>query len=231
MGGPTDSLTATTLRGTWGSLRPLDCERDAARIFAQTHGTEIGPTWVEMKVGPFQTEADFVGHVAELLADPRRAFFAVVGADDCALGWLCLMEANGAHKTIEVGYVLYAPEIQRSTLATEAFYLIMCHVFDTLRYQRLEWTCTAENTRSRRAADRLGFVFEGIQRSKLILKGATRDIAMYSLLASEWPQRRRAMQEWLVPSNFDRGVQRTPLLRPGKPTYDRRIADSELRLN
>lgn len=211
MGGSTDALSAATLWGTWGGLRPLDGERDARRIFAHTHGAQIGSTWIEMKVGPFATESDFVHHVAELVADPLRAFFAVVGPDDQALGWLCLMEASNTHKAIELGYVLYAPSMQRTTLATEAFYLIMCHVFDTLGYQRLEWTCTADNAKSRRAADRLGFVFEGILRSKLILKGLTRDIAVYSLLANEWPERRRAMRDWLDPSNFDRGVQRSPL--------------------
>lgn len=211
MSGPITELSATYLPGRWGSLRPLDTERDARRIYAQTHGAEIEPTWVEMKVGPFPTEAEFVAHVAELVADRKRAFFAVVGPDDEAQGWMCLMEASAAHKTIELGYVLYAPSLQRTTLATEAFYLAMAHVFDTLGYQRLEWTCTAQNMRSRRAADRLGFVFEGVMRRKLILKGATRDIAMYSLLAGEWPERRRAMQEWLDPANFENGTQRRPL--------------------
>jgi RimJ/RimL family protein N-acetyltransferase len=211
MGGPSDALSAATLPGTWGGLRPLDCERDAGRLFADTHGAEIGQIWLEMKVGPFPTEADFVRHVAELVADPLRAFFAVVGPDDRAVGWLCLMEASSAHKAIELGYVLYAPSMQRTTLATEAFYLVMSHVFDALGFQRLEWTCTAENAKSRRAADRLGFTFEGILRSKLVLKGYTRDVAIYSLLASEWPDVKRAMRDWLDPSNFDGGVQRLPM--------------------
>lgn len=215
MSGPSTELNATRLRGIWGSLRPLNVERDAARIYAQTHGAEIAPTWQEMKVGPFPAEADFVAHVAELVADRKRAFFAVVGPDDAAQGWLCLMEASAPHKTIEIGYVLYGPLLQRTTLATEAFYLAMAHVFDDLGYQRLEWTCTAQNMRSRRAADRLGFVFEGVMRRKLILKGATRDIAMYSLLADEWPERRQAMQDWLHPSNFANGTQRRPLSMQG----------------
>jgi RimJ/RimL family protein N-acetyltransferase len=211
MGGPSDALNAIALPGIWGGLRPLDCERDAWSLFADTHGTDIGQTWVEMKVGPFPTEADFVKHVAELVADPLRAFFAVVGPDDRAVGWLCLMEASTAHKAIELGYVLYGPSMQRTTLATEAFYLVMSHVFDTLGHQRLEWTCTAENAKSRRAADRLGFTLEGILRSKLILKGVTRDVAVYSLLATEWPDVKRAMRDWLDPSNFDGGVQRSPM--------------------
>jgi RimJ/RimL family protein N-acetyltransferase len=215
MSGPITELSATHLPGRWGGLRPLDTERDAGRIYAQTHGAEIEPTWVEMKVGPFLSEADFVAHVAELVADRQRAFFAVVGPDDEAQGWLCLMEASAAHKSIELGYVLYAPSLQRTTLATEAFYLVMAYVFDILGYQRLEWTCTAQNTRSRRAADRLGFTFEGVMRSKFILKKATRDIAMYSLLAEEWVEQRSAMRDWLDPANFKDGVQRRPLALRG----------------
>jgi RimJ/RimL family protein N-acetyltransferase len=216
MNGPITELNATHLSGLWGGLRPLEVERDAGRIYAQTHGAEIEPTWVEMKVGPFPTEADFAAHVAELVSDRKRAFFAVVGPDDEAQGWLCLMEASAAHKGIELGYVLYAPSLQRTTLATEAFYLAMAYVFDTLGYQRLEWTCTVQNMRSRRAADRLGFTFEGVMRSKFILKGVTRDIAMYSLLAEEWKEQRNAMRDWLDPANFENGVQRRPLALRGR---------------
>lgn len=211
MGGPATELAAVHLPGIWGALRPLDTKHDAARVYAATHGAEIGPTWQEMKVGPFADEAAFAEHVEELVADPYRAFFAVVGPDDLAHGWLCLMEASAAHRSIEIGYVLYVPEIQRTTLATEAFYLAMAHIFDDLGYRRLEWTCTAQNARSRRAADRLGFMFEGVMRCKLILKGIVRDIAMYSMLAEEWPEQRRAMREWLAPANFENGVQRRPL--------------------
>lgn len=211
MGGATDKLEPAILRGIWGGLRPLDAVRDAPSLFALTHGHDAGPTWVDMKVGPFPTEADFLAHAADLVADPLRAFFAVTGPDDAALGWLCLMEGSTAHKSIELGYVLYAPTMQRTTLATEAFYLVMAHAFETLKVDRLEWTCTAENARSRRAADRLGFVFEGILRRKLVLKGVTRDIAMYSMLSSEWTERRRNFQDWLDPANFDNGVQRQPL--------------------
>lgn len=211
MGSSAAELKPAVVSGTWGSLRPLDVERDAARIYGQTHGPEIAATWQEMKVGPFATAADFTQHVAELVADPHRAFFAVTDPDGLAQGWLCLMEASMAHRSIEIGYVLYAPTLQRTTLATEAFYLAMAHVFDTLGYLRLEWTCTAQNARSRRAADRLGFKFEGVMRSKLILKGITRDIAMYSMLADEWPSRRRAMRDWLDPANFEDGMQRRPL--------------------
>jgi RimJ/RimL family protein N-acetyltransferase len=206
-----DNLNARSLDGIWTRLRPLDCSRDAAPLFAFTHGPEMEATWKEMKVGPFATAQAFAEHVAELEADPHRAFFTVLGPDDMPLGWLCLMEGAAAHRSIELGYVLYAPQMRRTRMATEAFYLMMRHVFDDLGYHRLEWTCTAANAISRRAAMRLGFQFEGIMRGKLILKGQTRDIAMYSLLANEWPGRKMAFEDWLDPSNFDGEQQRRPL--------------------
>lgn len=207
-----DHLHAGNIDGIWTRLRPLDCARDANHLFAFTHGEEMEPTWREMKLGPFSSAQAFADHVAELEADPHRAFFTVIGADDVPLGWLCLMEGASAHKSIELGYVLYAPQLRRTRMATEAFYLMMRHVFDDLGYDRLEWTCTSSNAISRRAATRLGFQFEGIMRNKLILKGQAKDIAMYSLLHSEWPGRKAAFEDWLAPSNFDGEQQRRPLI-------------------
>ena len=49
-------------------------------------------------------------------------------------------------------------------------------------------------------------------RSKLVLKGVTHDIPLYSMLAGEWAVRRVAMERWLDPANFDQnGQQRTAL--------------------
>ncbi|RWC92642.1 MAG: N-acetyltransferase [Mesorhizobium sp.] len=199
--------SAIELVGRWGRLRPLDAARDAAGLYPLSHDEHTQATWIDMKVGPFATERAFAEHVAALVADPKRAFFAVDGPDGGPLGWLCLMEARPAHHVVELGYVLYTPPLQRTRLATEALYLILRHVFDDLGYRRLEWTCTSTNQRSRKAADRLGFVYEGMLREGLFLKGKPRDICMYSILSSEWPARRAALEAWLDPANFRDGRQ------------------------
>lgn len=206
MAGQRDSLASVELSGRWGLLRPLAVGNDSASIYALSHDSSVELTWRQMKVGPFGDPAMFDAHVRELVADPYRAFFTVVTPDNEAVGWLCLMEAQGEHRSIELGYVLYTTRLQRTTLATEALYLVMRHAFE-LGYARLEWTCTAENDRSRRAALRLGLTFEGVMRRKWTLKGVPRDIAMYSLLDSEWPARRTALEAWLAPDNFVNGVQ------------------------
>lgn len=198
---------ATIVAGRHGGLRPLNDQTDASVLYRLSHDENIGATWTEMKVGPFADEAAFAAHVAELVADPKRAFFAVIDRQGAVLGWLCLLEARVAHKVIELGYILFTPKMQRTTLATEALYLAIRHVFDDLGYRRLEWTCTAENSRSRAAADRLGFVYEGTLRQGLLVKGRPRDICVYSMLSSEWPANRDVLEAWLDPANFQDGRQ------------------------
>ena len=91
-------------------------------------------------------------------------------------------------------------------------YLMMWRVFEELGYRRYEWKCDALNTDSRRAAERLGFVYEGTFRQATIYKGRNRDSAWYSIIDSDWPKVRAALEAWLEPSNFDAdGVQRSRL--------------------
>ena len=59
------------------------------------------------------------------------------------------------------------------------------------------------NTASRSAAQRLGFVWEGRLRQKLVRKGRNRDSDMLSIIDSEWPQRDAALRAWLAGENFD----------------------------
>ncbi len=71
-------------------------------------------------------------------------------------------------------------------------------------YRRMQWRCNALNAKSRAAARRLGFRFEGIFYNNLIFKGMNRDTAWYSILDDEWPEVRKKMESWLAPSNFDK---------------------------
>ena len=74
---------------------------------------------------------------------------------------------------------------------------MLCEAFDRLKYRRVEWKCDFLNERSRLAALRLGFQFEGIFRQHMIVKGQNRDTAWYSILDSEWPDIKKNMEMWL----------------------------------
>lgn len=130
-----------------------------------------------------------------------------------AVGTLALMRQDPAHGVIEVGHVTFSPKLKQTPLSTEAQYLLMAHVFEQLGYRRYEWKCDSLNAPSRRAAERLGFRFEGIFRQAIVYKERSRDTAWFSIIDSEWPKLREAFEAWLAPENFDaEGRQRRSLV-------------------
>ena len=114
--------------------------------------------------------------------------------------------------SIEVGGIAFGRQLQRSRAATELQALLMRHVFDDLGYRRYEWKCDSLNAPSRRAALRLGFIWEGRFRNAVVYKGRNRDTDWFSITDGEWPRVRAALDAWLDDDNFDdMGRQRTRL--------------------
>jgi RimJ/RimL family protein N-acetyltransferase len=139
-------------------------------------------------------------------------FHAVLDSNDTPVGMASFLRIDPAAGAIEVGHIHFSPLLQRSPQSTETMFLMMRRVFDELGYRRYEWKCDALNAPSCRAAERLGFTFEGIFRQATHYKGRNRDTAWYSILDSEWPRIRSAFEDWLSPDNFDQtGQQRQPL--------------------
>jgi hypothetical protein len=113
--------------------------------------------------------------------------------------------------------VLFTPELQRTRASTEAQFLLAQYVFDELGYRRYEWKCNALNGPSRKAAERLGFSFEGVFHQHMVIKGKSRDTAWYAMLDNEWPARKAAFQSWLAESNFDKSGRQKRTLRSFGP--------------
>ena len=160
--------------------------------------------WTYMSsYGPFADGKTFTDWVASRVALEDPYSYAVIGPSGGAVGIATLMEIRPAARSIEVGHIVYSPALQRTPLGTEVQYLLARYAFETLGNRRYEWKCNALNAASRRAAERYGFVFEGVLRQHSIAKGRSRDTAFYSILDSEWPVRKAAFERWLAPDNFD----------------------------
>jgi hypothetical protein len=87
------------------------------------------------------------------------------------------------------------------------------YAMDDLGYRRMHWRCNSLNEKSRQAARRLGFRFEGVFYNHMIFKGKNRDTAWYSILTEEWPEVRGILEGWLDDSNFDaEGQAKTSLI-------------------
>lgn len=161
-----------------------------------------------------QDVRDFRAWIVKVALD-RDPLFYTVRVDGRPLGILSLLRHDPANGVIEVGHVHFSKAMRGTRAATEAQFLLMSYVFDDLRYRRYEWKCNALNDRSRGAALRLGFTFEGVFRQHVVAKGRNRDTAWFSMLDREWPQVKARMQAWLAPENFDPdGQQITPLRAP-----------------
>jgi RimJ/RimL family protein N-acetyltransferase len=206
IGPPIDSTPAqrpgpVVLEGRHGRLEKL-AARHAAALWEAVRGHD--QIWTYMSsYGPFADGNTFVDWVASRvpLEDPYS--YAIVDPSGAAVGIATLMEIRLAARSVEVGHIVYSPALQRTPLGTEVQYLLARYAFETLGNRRYEWKCNALNARSRRAALRYGFVFEGVLRQHAIAKGRSRDTAYFSMLDSEWPARKAAFERWLAPDNFD----------------------------
>jgi len=195
-------------------LEPLDPVRHADDLFAAAHGPGADPQlWRYLPYGPFADADELRTWVAERAASADPLFLAVVDtATGRAGGVVSYLRIEAADGCIEIGHIWFGTELQRTPAATETIYLLARHAFDDLGYRRLEWKCDAANARSRRAAERLGFTFEGVFRQHMIVKERNRDTAWFSMVDGEWPAARAAFEAWLAPGNFDAdGHQRRPL--------------------
>ncbi len=129
------------------------------------------------------------------------------------MGMASYMRIRPEHGSAEVGCIVFAKALQRTSIATEAIYLMIKHVFDDLNYRRFEWKCHNENEASKRAAVRFGFTFEGVFRNDMVMKGKNRDTAWYSITDTEWGVLKTGYEKWLDLDNFDTaGIQRQKLL-------------------
>src|SRR5579871_1720619 len=219
LGPPVDPAPAKrperiVMKGRWVTLAPLDADAHARDLFEGSGGdAERDAVW-DYLFDPAQR--DFESFRADLAAkarSPDPLFFAVIdNATGRALGYQTLMRIDAANRVIEVGNIMWTPAMQRTPGATEAQYLFACYVFEELGNRRYEWKCNDLNAPSKRAARRFGFVFEGVFRQHMIVKGRNRDTAWFSMLDHEWPARKAAYEKWLAPGNFDsQGQQKTRL--------------------
>lgn len=204
------------LEGKLILLEPLEAERHAGPLYAASHESEVAKrVWTYLPDGPFENFASFGEWAARMQSEPDRLFFALRDKQTERLGGMATyLDIRPAMGTIEVGYIWFAPFLQQTRQATEALFLMLRYAFDELKYRRMQWRCNTLNEKSRAAAVRLGFAFEGVFYQHMIVKGHNRDTAWYSILDYEWPRIRSNFERWLVPSNFDaQGRQKLSLRR------------------
>ncbi len=201
------------IEGRFCRLEAFDAGRHSAELFDAYAEDADGRTWTYLAYGPFASLEAFRDFMRTHFSGEDPLCHAIIDrTSGRAAGMASYMRIDPAMGVIEVGSIAYSPRLQRSRAATETMYLMMRRAFDGLGYRRYEWKCDALNGPSRRAAERLGFRFEGIFRQAVVYKGRNRDTAWYSIVDRDWPALKAAFERWLDPRNFDgEGRQRESL--------------------
>lgn len=142
-----------------------------------------------------QAETRYVAHL-------ERAFATVDLASGAVVGSTRFMAINRDHRRVEIGFTFLAQRWQRSYVNTEAKYLMLRHAFEEWECNRVEFITDVLNTQSRQAILRLGAKEEGVLRKHMIMRdGRVRDSVLYSVIRSEWPQVRSALEEKIATHN------------------------------
>ncbi|OBT77504.1 hypothetical protein VF21_05224 [Pseudogymnoascus sp. 05NY08] len=199
----------TTLEGRACTLTPLSSAHYPLLHRALCLPPAPPGLWDYMLRGPFPEFADFEVAMNSLLNNDRdsKQYFVICtdpddGGERVPMGMLSLIEINPAHRSLEIGNVIYAPALQRTVAATEANWLLLRHAFK-LGYRRVVWKCNDLNEASKRAALRLGFEYEGVSKCHMVVRGRNRDTAWFAMVEEGWPLAGRALEEWLGEGNFD----------------------------
>ena len=196
------------LQGRFIRLEKLDPARHGDDLWAALQGPTSDPAlWDYLPYGPFFERSEFDAWLSRHAADIDPWFYSVVDQQTGVVdGYLSLMSIVPAHGRIEIGHVMFGAAMQRTPKGTETIYLLAKAAF-ALGNRRLEWKCDDGNQRSKRAAERFGFTFEGTFRQHMVIKDRNRDTTWYSITDNEWPALQAAFEGWLAVDNFRDGQQ------------------------
>ena len=192
------------LDGRYARLEPLTAALHGDDLYHASTPKDAEARFAWLPETPPQNKAAYHDWATAAEASKDPLYFAVIDkATGKAGGRQTLMRHDTANGVIEVGHIYWGPQIAGQRTATEALFLFASYVFDELGYRRFEWKCNDANSPSKSAAQRFGFSPEGVFRQAMVIKGANRDTAWFSIIDSEWPALKAGFETWLNPSNFD----------------------------
>ena len=150
-----------------------------------------------------KTPEDFQKVIEKAFEEQKRGesvvFATVELASGRAIGSTRFMNIDRANRRVEIGSTWIAPAWQRTAVNTEAKYLMLRHAFEVWGCIRVELKTDALNQKSRNAILRIGAKEEGtLRRHLMTCSGRVRDTVYFSILDSEWPAVKTALETKLA---------------------------------
>src|SRR6266849_3624435 len=185
-----DITTPVTLEGS--TVRLESIRREHAQLFwdAAKDALEDIFRWIPY---PMRTPEDFHRVVDKAFTEQERGesvvFATVERSSERVIGSTRFMNIDRMNRRAEIGSTWIAPAWQRTSVNTEAKFLMLRHAFEVWQCIRVELKTDALNQRSRNAILRIGAREEGTLRKHLVTwNGRVRDTVYFSILANEWEE-------------------------------------------
>lgn len=186
--------------GTHVTIRPLSATSDVQALYQAGHASVLHlATWRYLPYGPFADTTAMHDWLIRCEQSTDPLFHTVVDTQrNTPVGMISIMSIAPQFGRAELGHIWYDSDVQRTAVTTETAYLLLRYLFDELKYRRVEWKCDNNNVRSKNAAQRLGFNFEGVFRKHLIVKSHNRDTAWFSMIDDDWPTQKQRFVEYFA---------------------------------
>ena len=181
-----DEIAQPLLRTDRLVLRPFTFD-DATAVQLLAGAAEVADTTLHIP-HPYSAEAAEQWIVTHEIAweDGMGATYAVTeAATDTVTGAVTLVIAP-QHARAEIGYWIGVPFWNRG-YCTEAARAVMALGFRTLGLHRIQSRHLMRNPASGRVMQKLGMKLEGINRHAVRKNDRFEDLAVYAMLADEWP--------------------------------------------
>ena len=119
--------------------------------------------------------------------------FVAERPDGTLAGTTRFLDVREFDRTLEIGWTMFFVNARGTWINGRAKALMLARAFDA-GFVRVQLKTDARNLRSRAAIGAIGATFEGILRCyQRRADGTIRDSAMFSIVAAEWPDVRRAL--------------------------------------
>ncbi len=195
---PSMHIEPRVLEGRSVRLEPLTIDHLTAL-------TEIGldPDLWRFTLVRNLTPADMRKYVETALAEQQLGqslpFATVDRASRRVVGSTRFATIDRTHRRVEIGWTWIARPWQRTTINTEAKYLMLRHAFEVWKCLRVELKTSSKNERSRRAILRIGAKEEGtLRKHQINADGTPRDSVYFSVIDDEWSSVKQHLEEMML---------------------------------
>jgi RimJ/RimL family protein N-acetyltransferase len=129
-------------------------------------------------------------------AAKRTAYVVRLVEDGTVVGTSSLGDVDLYNESVHLGWTGYMPSVWGTAVNPATKLLLLQHAFEDCGFGRVKIQTGSTNERSQAAIAKLGATREGVlRRHKRLPDGSFRDTMVFSILADEWPDVRKRLQD------------------------------------